>query len=258
MNYLKVNSVDIKELKIYHQLRENSFKSDNSFIADSPKVVNKLLESDIQVKSILATQEYYDAFESLVSSKKIAKLYVASKEEMQNIVGHKIHHNCMMHGLRPEQTALKDLDEQIIMLDAITSTENVGSIARSAVALGIGSYMLPKEAPHPFSRRALRVSMGHTSLLKINIYDDIVQSISALKTEGYKIFAAEISSGSTMLADVKVPKKWVLIMGHEGNGISQDILALCDEVVTIEMQEGIKSLNVSVAASIIMYQFKNF
>ena len=257
MNYIKINNIDTKELEIYHQLRDRALRSDNSFIADSPKVVNKLLETDIEVKSILATQEYYDEFESLLKSKKIPNLYIASKPEMQSIVGHKIHHNCMMHGIRPKQSKVEDLDEQIIMLDAITSTENVGSIARSAAALGVGSYMLPKEAPHPFSRRALRVSMGHAALLKINIYDDIAQSIRELKEMGYKIFAAEISEGSTMLADVITPNKWVLIMGHEGNGISQDILKLCDEVVTIEMQEGIKSFNVSVAASIIMYQFKH-
>ncbi|MEA3371709.1 MAG: RNA methyltransferase [Campylobacterota bacterium] len=256
MNYKKIDEIDIAELEIYHQLREGAFRSDNSFIADSPKVVNKLLEGEIEVKSILATQEYYDEFESLLYSKNIPKLYIASKSEMQKIVGHKIHHNCMMHGVRPSESRLEELDENIIMLDAITSTENVGSIARSAAALGIGSYMLPKESPHPFSRRALRVSMGHASLLKINIYDDIAKSISELKAEGYKIFAAEISENSTMLRDVVSPKKWVLIMGHEGKGISQDILSLCDEVVTIEMQEGVKSLNVSVAASIIMYQFK--
>jgi len=257
MNYLKINSVDIKELEIYHQLRDSAFRSDNSFVADSPKVVNKLLETDIKVKSILATQEYYDEFEHLLVSKDIPKLYLASKIEMQNIVGHKIHHNCMLHGIRPEQTQLQELDDQIIMLDTITSTENVGSIARSAAALGINSYMLPKGAPHPFSRRALRVSMGHTSLLRIHIYEDIRQAIKDLKAEGYKVFAAEISEDSTMLANIITPKKWVLIMGHEGNGISQSILELCDEVVTIEMQDGIKSLNVSVAAAIIMYQFKH-
>jgi len=257
MNYLKINSVDIKELEIYHQLRDSAFRSDNSFVADSPKVVNKLLETDIKVKSILATQEYYDEFEHLLVSKNIPKLYLASKIEMQNIVGHKIHHNCMLHGIRPKQTQLQELDDQIIMLDTITSTENVGSIARSAAALGINSYMLPKGAPHPFSRRALRVSMGHASLLRIHIYEDIRQAIKDLKAEGYKVFAAEISEDSTMLANIITPKKWVLIMGHEGNGISQSILELCDEVVTIEMQDGIKSLNVSVAAAIIMYQFKH-
>jgi len=55
---------------------------------------------------------------------------------------------------------------------------------------------------------------------------------------------------------VKVPQKWVLLMGHEQLGISNEILSLCDEVVTIEMEEGIKSFNVAVAASIMMYQFK--
>ncbi|MCD6190301.1 MAG: RNA methyltransferase [Sulfurimonas sp.] len=256
MNYIKIDDINVDELEIYQQLREGAFRSDNSFIADSPKVVNILLNTEIQVKSILATQEYYDEFKELISSKIIPKLYLASKSDMQSIVGHKIHHNCMMHGIRPEPAKLEDLGEQIIMLDTITSTENVGSIARSAAALGIDSYMLPKEAPHPFSRRALRVSMGHASSLKIYIYDDIFQAIQDLKLSGYRVYAAEISEGSTYLSNVITPKKWVLIMGHEGKGISDKILELCDEVVTIEMHEGIKSLNVSVAASIIMYQFK--
>ena len=255
MNYIKIDDINVEELKIYHQLRDSAFRSDNSFIADSPKVVNILLNTEIEVKSILATQEYYDEFKELLSPKNIPKLYLASKSEMQSIVGHKIHHNCMMHGIRPKATKLEDLGEQIIMLDAITSTQNVGSIARSAVALGIDSYMLPKEAPHPFSRRALRVSMGHASLLKTYVYDDIFQTIRDLKSAGYRVFAAEINEGSTYLSNVITPKKWVLIMGHEGKGIAQKVLELCDEVVTIEMKEGIKSLNVSVAASIIMYQF---
>lgn len=256
MNYIKIDDINVEELKIYHQLRDSAFRSDNSFIADSPKVVNILLETEIEVKSILATQEYYDEFQELFSLKNIPKLYLASKSEMQNIVGHKIHHNCMMHGIRPKAKKLEDLGEQIIMLDAITSAENVGSIARSAAALGIGSYMLAKEAPHPFSRRALRVSMGHAALLKSYIYDDIFQTIIELKLAGYRVYAAEINEGSTYLSNIITPKKWVLIMGHEGKGISQKVLDLCDEVVTIEMQEGIKSLNVAVAASIIIYEFQ--
>ncbi len=256
MNYKKIDKINIPELEIYHQLRDTAFRSDNSFIADSPKVVNVLLETDIIVKSILATQEYYDEFRELLCSKNIPKLYLCSKAEMQRIVGHKIHHNCMMHGIRPKQASLEDMGEQIIMLDAITSTENVGSIARSAAALGIDSYMLPKEAPHPFNRRALRVSMGHAALLKIYIYDDIVTAIRDLKLAGYRVYAAEINEGSTLLSNVITSKKWVLVMGHEGKGISKNILEICDEVVSIEMQEGVKSLNVSVAASIIMYQFK--
>lgn len=256
MNLVSVESDDSPELNIYRTLRDNAFSEDNSFIADSPKVVNMLLQSDIEVKSILATKEYYEKFKDLISTKNIPKLFVADKKIMQDIVGHKVHHNVMMNGIRPDETELNSLDENIIMLDEISSTENIGSIARSAAALGINSYLLPKRGPHPYGRRALRVSMGYVSKLKFNLYDDIFLTCKKLKDAGYKIFAAEATQDSTPLWHVKVPKKWVLLMGHEGKGISQEVLNICDEVVTIEMQEGIKSFNVGVAASIMMYQFK--
>ncbi|WP_373036252.1 TrmH family RNA methyltransferase [Sulfurimonas sp.] len=257
MNYIKIENINIPELEIYKKLRDNAFTEDNSFVADSPKVVNMLLESDLEIKSILATKEYYDEFADLISSKKIAKLFLADKEEMQGIVGHKIHHNCMMHGTRPDETPLKALGDNILMLDAITSTENVGSIARSAAALGVGSYLLPRQSPHPYGRRALRVSMGYTAKLKVHIYEDIFQTIKELKKNGYRIFAAEITPDATPLSQVKAPKKWVLLMGHEGKGISQEVLSVCDEVLSIEMAQGVKSFNVGVAASIMMYKLKH-
>jgi len=254
MNYINIDDINTPKLEIYHKLRDNAFTKDNSFIADSPKVVNMLLKSDIAVKSILATQEYYDEFLGLIESKNIETLFLATKEEMQSIVGHKIHHNCMMHGIRPDETPLDLLGDQILMLDAITSTENVGSIARSAAALGVDSYLLPCQSPHPYGRRALRVSMGYVSKLKIHIYEEISQTIKELKKNGYRVFAAEVTPDATLLSQVKTTKKWVLLMGHEGKGISEEVLSLCDEVLSIEMVEGVKSFNVSVAASIMMYR----
>ena len=256
MNYIKIDDINTPELGIYHKLRDNAFTADNSFVSDSPKVVNILLDSEIEVRSILATKEYYTEFSELVESKNIKNLFLVNKEEMQMIVGHKIHHNCMMHGTRPDATPLDSLGDNILMLDAITSTENVGSIARSAAALGVDSFLLPHQSPHPYGRRALRVSMGYVSKLKIHIYEDISQTIRKLRKDGYRIFAAEVKPDATFLSQVKTPLKWVLIMGHEGTGISDEVLALCDEVLSIEMADGVKSLNVSVAASIMMYQLK--
>ena len=254
---IEINDINKHELSIYNQLRENAFTQDNSFIADSPKVVNIILQTDIKVKSILATQDYYDEFSNLLTCRDIDKLFVIQKKEMELIVGHKIHHNCMLHGIRPKESDLQDLDDSILMLDEITSTENVGSIARSAAALGVNSYLLPKQAPHPYSRRALRVSMGHISKLKVSIYNDIFETIKSLKKDGYKIYGAELTPNAVQLSDVVVSKKWVLLMGHEGKGLSQGVIDVCDEIVSIEMSDGVKSLNVAVAASLMMYKFKN-
>lgn len=253
----KIDDINIPELEIYSSLRETAFREDRSFIADSPKVVNLLLESDLEIKSMLATQEYYDEFYALVNAKDIPLKYLTTKEEMKKIVGHKIHHNCMMHGIRPDDVSMESLDDEILILDGITSAENVGSIVRSCAGLGVNSLLISSETPHPFNRRALRVSMGHSKMMNTHIHEDIKESIKHLQKSGYRVYAAEISEKSVALSNVKVAKKWVLIMGHEGRGIARDILELCDEVVSIEMREGINSFNVSVAASIIMYKFQN-
>ena len=238
-------------------MRDNAFDELNSFVADSPKVVNILLQSKLELKSILATKEYFEEFKHLLEKQDDLICYEATKSQMQTLVGHKIHHNCMLQGIRPKENALDELGKNILMLDNITSSENVGSIARSMAGLGVGSYLLPKESPHPYGRRALRVSMGYMSRLKYCIYDDIFSTIDKLKAEGYKIYAAELTPNSIPLKDVKVSDKWVLIMGSEGHGISKEVLEVCDEVVNIEMMQDVKSFNVSVAASIMMYKFVN-
>ncbi len=257
MNLITIDDSNRESLEIYHKLRENAFSEDNSFIADSPKVVNILLESNIEIKSILATQEYYEEFKELISTRDIPKLFVIDKKEMQEIIGHKIHHNCMLHGVRPKETPLEKLGDNIIMLDEITSTENVGSIARSAAALGVDSYLLPNKSPHPYARRALRVSMGHIVKLHVHVYDDIFSTLQSLKADGYKIFGAEVTEDSTPLMSLKIPDKWVILMGHEGKGLSRDVIEMCDEIVEIEMMDDVRSFNVATAAAILMYQFKN-
>jgi len=256
MHFTYITDIHANELTLYHQLRDNAFRSDGSFIADSPKVINLLLENHIQVKSILATQSYYDTYHTLLEKYQDATLYLATKEQMESIVGHTVHHNVMMHGIRPAPTPLESLGDHIIMLDEISSTQNIGSIARSAVALGVNSYLLPKQGPRPYARRAVRVSMGHIGLMDYHLYENIFETIKQLQLHGYKIYAAEVTESSTPLSKVQISNKWVLLMGHEGKGIAKEILKICDEVVSIEMEAGIKSFNVSVAASIMMYRFK--
>lgn len=255
MHYIHIEHLDLPELTIYRKMRENAFLSDGSFIADSPKVVNLLLKQNVQVMSILATQDYYNTYQNLISSKNIPSLYVASKNILEQIVGHTVHHNVMMHAIRPEPTPLESLGNHIIMLDEISSTQNIGSIARSAAALGVRSYLLPKQGPHPYARRAVRVSMGHIGLMQYHFYENIFKTIATLKDLGYRIYAAEVTEDSKLLSQVKVAEKWVLLMGHEEKGISREILDICDEIISIEMMEGIKSFNVGVAASIMMHRF---
>jgi tRNA G18 (ribose-2'-O)-methylase SpoU len=257
MQFTEINDINQPEVQIYQRLRENAFSQDGSFIADSPNVVKLLIEAGVEIKSIFATQEYYEKNADFLSRYQIPVAYVAPKSILEKVVGHRLHHNVMMHALRPQETPLRSLQDHIIMLTEISNADNIGAIARSAAALGVKGYLVPKQGPHPYARRAVRVSMGHIGKLHYHRYDDIKETIMQLKALGYRIFAAEVTQDSTPLSKVSVPDKWVLLMGHEQLGISDEILSLCDEVVTIEMEEGIKSFNVAIAASIMMYRFKH-
>ena len=257
MTLIEITNLDIPSLQIYRQLRDNAVTKDNSFIADSPKVVSMLLKTDIEVRSILATQKFYHEYKALIESKNIPLLYVADKTIMKEIVGHNIHHGVMMHGIRPKQTPIEEMGDHIIMLENITKNENVGAIARSAAALEVDSLIISEKNPHPFGRKALRVSMGYVSQLKIETYHDIHSTLETLKSLGYKIFAAEVTKDATPLQEVNIPKKWVLLMGDEHAGISEEILEVCDETVMIEISPMVKSFNVAVASSLMMYHFKN-
>ncbi|MCM8529923.1 MAG: RNA methyltransferase, partial [Lentisphaeraceae bacterium] len=194
MHFTEISDLDIPELQIYRHLRDNAVTQDNSFIADSPKVVNMLLEMDIEVRSILATEKYYLENKTLIESKNIPTLYVGDKKLMESITGHKIHHGVMMHGIRPAEASLDDLGDQIIMLDTLSKNDNVGAIARSAAAMGVKSYLVPKQGPHPYGRRALRVSMGYISKLKVHTYENVFETIKMLQESGYRVFAAEATS----------------------------------------------------------------
>lgn len=254
MDLIEVDNFDLESLQVYRHLRDNVVTADNSFIADSPKVVNLLIDSGAHVKSILATDEYYQNEKERLSKLKEVTFYVATKATMKKITGYNIHHGVMMHATRPEEHAIDELDNQIIMIAELSKNDNVGTIARSAAALGVKSFLVPSQGPHPYGRRALRVSMGYVSQLKLAIYDDLLKCIEELQSKGYKVIAAEASPQAINLSTLNVPKKWVLLMGHEGLGLSQEVQDACDCVVKIEMTENVKSFNVGVASAILMYQ----
>jgi len=254
MDFIEIEELELPELQIYRKLRGNAFDADNSFIADSPKVVNMLLESDIEVQSILATRDYYREHHALIEAKGVPRCYVGERKLLETIVGHKIHHNVMMHGRRPQNVPLREMGDRIIMLDALSNMENVGAIARSAAALGIDSMLLPVAAPHPYGRRAIRVSMGYVSRLKIHRFDDLSKTLQQLHALGYTIYGAEATDDAIPLSTLdRIPDKWVVIMGNEEAGLSGEILRQCDHTVQIEMVPGVKSFNVSIAASIVMH-----
>ncbi|WP_292662425.1 TrmH family RNA methyltransferase [Nitratifractor sp.] len=258
MELLELDSLDLPELRPYRTLRGNLFDADGSFVADSPRVVDQLLGRGLEFLSLLCTPEYLEARRSLIEAAGVPRVYLGERKLLEAIVGHRIHHNVMAHLRRPPSVPLEELPDQVLMLSRLNNMENVGAIARSAAALGVRGYAVPTAGPHPYGRRAIRVSTGHITRLATHIYDDPLETIRAFKARGYRILAAEVTEKAIPLADFSpVPGKWVLILGNEEEGVPEELLREADTVLRIEMETDVKSFNVAMAASILMYALRH-
>ncbi len=253
MQIIRLDSIDSDALLPFRTLRDRIVSKEGLFVADSVRVSQVVLAAGIHPVALLCTPEIWEAHKASFLPYGIPTLYLAEKQLTEEIVGHKLHQHCMLLAKRPEPSPLHALGDRIVAMEALASTENLGAIARSAAAFGVNALLLGTEVPHPYTRRAVRVSTGHIAMLRYHIADDFITTLQALKDDGYTLVGAEATPRAQALKGFHTTGKTVLLIGHEEYGLSEEVMALCDTLVRIEMQEDVKSLNAAVAAGIVMH-----
>ena len=144
--------------------------------------------------------------------------------------------------------------EKILMLDDIQDPGNLGTIIRSAAAFNVDTIVLSPNTVDLYNPKVIRSTQG--MMFHINIViKDLKEVIADLKQKEIPIYGTRVDYGSDVrtLKD-KDRSRYCLIMGNEGNGVSEEILDMCDSYFYIEMNEVVESLNVGVATSIILYE----
>ena len=147
----------------------------------------------------------------------------------------------------------KGEDPLIIALDGVSDVRNFGAIVRSAECLGAHAVIIPEKGSARITADAIKTSAGALHSFPVCRERSIVRSIEYLRESGLKVITAGEKSGSEISkAEMKGPV--VLIMGSEDKGISRELISLSDQQVLISMKGEIGSLNVSVAAGILLYE----
>ena len=144
----------------------------------------------------------------------------------------------------------------VVVLDNIRSMHNVGSVFRSADAFLVECIFLCGFTAQPPHRDIHKTALGATDTVKWKYYYSTLEAVKKLKEDGYRIWAIEQVKNSRKLNEIELKpnEKAAIIFGNEVEGVSNDVLALCDEFVEIP-QLGMKhSLNVSVAAGIVLWE----
>lgn len=148
-----------------------------------------------------------------------------------------------------------DIGEKILILDHIQDPGNLGTIIRSAVAFNIDTIVLSKDTVDLYNPKVVRSNQG--MMFHINIISrDPIKFINDLKKKDYKIIGTKVTNGKDV-KDARIYSHFALVIGNEGQGISNDIDNLCDEYLYIKMNENCESLNAGVAASILLYEINN-
>jgi tRNA G18 (ribose-2'-O)-methylase SpoU len=261
MPLIPVTSMDDPRLESYRDLgQRNLIRQSGLFIAEGEKVVERLIDSRFEVISLLAEPAYADRYRSRVSSE--TPIYVVSREVLQNTIGFNFHRGVLACGRRRPAipigqflAAVIHRQSTIVVCPDVQDPTNLGSIVRSAAAFGCDAIVLGRQCADPFSRRVLRVSMGAALHLPIIESADLAADVKAVAAAGYEVFATVLDPAAEPLQGAKRGSRMAMLLGSEGHGLSDEWLALAHRRVTIPMQLGIDSLNVAVAAAVVLYQF---
>ncbi len=146
------------------------------------------------------------------------------------------------------------LQKGVLLCEEMQNPLNLGAMMRSAAGFGLGGIALTQGCADPYGMKALRASMGAVGRMPVAHGLQLQEAVAEFKSAGATVYAATLEN-ATALGDVKVQKPFVLMVGNEGAGLSQQAHSLADQRVYIPMSGGVESLNAAVAASVLMYEF---
>lgn len=257
MNVIHVDSLEMPQLAPYARLTEGQLRNrlhpeEGLFICESEKVIRVALQHGVKPVSFLCEEKFLEQIEALNAN---VPVYTGERETLKQLTGYELSRGilCCMH--RPMSRGIGEVCEKarrIAVMDSVVNSENTGAIFRAAAALGIDALLLTRTCCDPLNRRACRVSMGTVFQLPWTYLDNYNQ----LKEQGFKTVALALTDRSVSIDDpcLKEPNRLAIIMGTEGDGLSDSVLRQCDYVAKIPMQRGVDSLNVAAAASVAFWE----
>jgi tRNA G18 (ribose-2'-O)-methylase SpoU len=183
---------------------------------------------------------------------------VLAEARIAEIAGYPFHRGAYALARRPAALALPDIlptrpgPSRILILPESGDPENLGASFRNAAALGCSALLLGPTGPDPYSRRALRVSMGAClSLPWARLASPA--GLRELSARGFSVAACVLDPEARSVREWEVPKRLALVLGNEAHGLSGAWLEACSDRVTLPMQGGADSLNVATAAAVLLY-----
>ncbi|MDE6288608.1 MAG: RNA methyltransferase [Muribaculaceae bacterium] len=263
MPIIEIDSIDDPRVSVFGRLTEAQLRNrlcpaEAVFIAESPKVINVALEQGLKPKALLCEKRHIkgDAA-AIISANPEMPVYTGEREVLSALTGYTLTRGVLAVFSRGEDRAAADVcrgARRVVVIDGVTDTTNIGTIFRSAAALGADAVLLSPTSCDPLNRRSVRVSMGSVFLVPWTwIGADVNKELKEL---GFKTVALALTDESVPIDDPELngAKRLALILGTEGDGLPVETIKGADYTARIPMHHKVDSLNVAAAAAVAIYQ----
>jgi tRNA G18 (ribose-2'-O)-methylase SpoU len=219
-------------------------------IAEGVNVVERLASSPYRTRAVIGVPARIEALRPVLEPLEVP-VYRVDKWLLSDVVGFRVTRGVLASADRPDPidpAALVRRARRVAVLEGLNDFENLGALFRNAAAFGVDAVLLDERCADPLYRRSVRVSMGHVLRVPFAVLPgpwpaalDVLRDFTVL---------ALTPSGATALRDLAPPRRWAVLLGAEGPGLSDAALAAADVRVRIPMAEGVDSLNVATAAAV--------
>ena len=249
------------------QLRNKMEPEKGIFIAESAKVIQYALQAGYEPVSLLMEHKHIERQGApLLKLCPDTPVYTAEASVLEKLTGYQVTRGVLCAMRRkplPTVEAVCKGAKRIAILESIVDTTNIGAIFRSAAALGMDAVLVTPSCGDPLYRRAARVSMGTVfqipwARIGSSPADWPEKGMAQLHSLGFKTAALALSDDSVSIDDpgLMAEDKLALILGSEGDGLTEQTIAQCDYTVKIPMYHGVDSLNVAAASAVAFWQLR--
>ena len=228
-------------------------------IAEGVLVVQRMIASRFAPHAFLGVDKRLTELADDLTDESLrgVPFYRASADVMAEIVGFHLNRGVLGVARRPEVQSVGDVvvdARTVVVLEGVNDHENIGSIFRNAVALGVDAVLFGAGCADPLYRRCVRVSMGHVLRVPFAGFDAWPDGLSVLHDNDFRVVSLTPSSDAVALAEAVDAVKVAFLVGAEGPGLTEIAMRASDVRARIPMSRGTDSLNVATAAAIAFYE----
>ena len=241
-----INNISNNRIKEIVKLHQKKYRDElGLFIVEGIKAIEELIKNNIDIKEIYALKDFEtEKYTVKIIDEAIMKKISTTSSTCEILAKEK-----------KKEYNINDFKNKnkLILLDSISDPGNLGTIIRSASAFGIEGIVLYKDCVDMYSSKVIRSSAGNffkTPIIEVKDIEDFNQNFKDFK----KISTALYEKNTISINECKNIKKYIIMFGSEANGLSTELIKIADKNIILKMKNNVESLNLSVCASIIMYE----